>query len=341
LAEKQALFAEHSLVNYACYFGATNTNTALFSRLDTHRVPGIKLFMGSSTGDMLVDKRDSLERVFGESPLLIAAHCEDTDIIRANQAIYASAFQREDGDIPRAFHALIRSVEACYNSTATAIELATRHNARLHVLHLSTVKELTLFSQGKVSEKRITAEACIPHLILDPKEQPKESIFPMKCNPAVKTTFDRYMIHVAVRQNIIDTIATDHAPHLYSEKRGGAVKALSGIPSIQFSLPMMVNLFNMRIAVQKMCHAPALLYGIRDRGFIRQGYKADLVLLGRGGVPANNEEFIYSKCGWSLFNKRHFLPVMMTFVNGHCVYRRKHELTPFDARKRGEPLYFE
>ncbi|MDR0972659.1 MAG: dihydroorotase [Prevotellaceae bacterium] len=337
---KQELFAENSLVNYACYFGATNENTHLFKCLDLHRTPGLKLFMGASTGNMLVDRRDALERIFKESPLLIAAHCEDQSVINANLEIYSRRYLQPNGDLPRWLHNHIRSEEACYRSTASAIELATQTNARLHILHLSTAKELTLFDNRPLQEKQITAEACIPHLLMSAKKLEKEYAFMSKCNPAIKTDTDKAMLRQAVLDDTIDAIATDHAPHTYDEKVGGSLKAASGIPSIQYGLPFMIQSFGFKTAVQKMCHAPALLYQIRNRGFIRPGYKADLVLVSKNALSDYSKEPIYSKSRWSPFKHLPNYRVEMTFVNGHRVYERKSTKQPFDTTKHGQALCF-
>ena len=276
---KMENFAQHSLVNYSCYFGATNTNYDLFDRLDKHRVPGIKLFMGSSTGNMLVDRKESLRHIFGGTDMLIMAHCEDQHTISENTAKYKGP----DGDAPISTHPMIRSEEACWLSSKLAVELAQETGARLHIAHISTARELALLEDVPLTEKRITGEVCISHLMFNDTDYQTLGA-KIKCNPAVKGVADQLALQQALNTQRLDTVATDHAPHLLSEKQGGALKAMSGMPSIQFSLNCMLELvdkgiISLETVVQKMCHNPALLYHIEKRGFIRPGYQADLVLV--------------------------------------------------------------
>lgn len=322
--DKMKLMAQKSIVNYSCYFGATNTNYTQFPKLDPTRVCGIKVFMGSSTGNMLVDRMESLRRIFGESPLLIATHCEETSIIQENTRKYKDMY---GDDVPLECHPMIRSEEACYHSTQLAISLARETGARLHVMHLSTGRELELFQSGATAGKNITAEACVSHLLFTDADY-KTRGARIKCNPAVKTEHDRTMLREAVKTGIIDAIATDHAPHLLSDKQGGALKAASGMPMIQYSLVSMLQLvdegiFTLQDVVRKMCHAPADIYRIDGRGYIREGYKADLVLV-RPNHPWTVTSYgIYSKCKWSpVEGMQYNWQVEYTFVNGHLAYQQ-------------------
>lgn len=314
-------FAQHSLVNYSCYFGATNNNYDLFNKLDKTRVPGIKLFMGSSTGNMLVDRKESLCHIFGGTDMLIMAHCEDQHIISENTAKYRG----DDGDAPIELHPVIRSEEACWLSSKLAVELAKEAGARLHIAHISTARELALLSNESLGQKRITGEVCISHLMFnDTDYQALEA--KVKCNPAIKTIADQEALQQALQSNLIDTVATDHAPHLLSEKQGGALKAMSGMPSIQFSLNCMLELVDKGIitietVVQKMCHNPALLYHIEQRGFIRPGYQADLVLVRPNNPWTVKPDILQSKCGWSPLEGHQFnWQVERTFVNGKLAF---------------------
>ncbi len=300
LEEKFVLLGEKSAVNYSCYFGATNNNYTQFAQLDKHRVCGVKLFMGSSTGNMLVDRMASLRNIFGGTDLLIAAHCEDQGIIKEN----TDKYKKEYGDdVPLALHPLLRSEEACYRSSELAVQLARETNARLHIMHISTAKELSLFSNVPLVQKKITAEACVSHLLFT-EEDYQTLGARIKCNPAIKTAQDRKALREAVNSGLIDAIATDHAPHLLSEKEGGALKAMSGMPMIQFSLVSMLELtekgvFTIEKVVEKMAHAPAQMYEIQNRGFIRKGYQADLVLVRPGSEWTVTTDCILSKCKWS------------------------------------------
>ncbi|MBR4381326.1 MAG: dihydroorotase [Bacteroidaceae bacterium] len=314
-------FAQHSLANYSCYFGATNSNYDLFDKLDKHRVPGIKLFMGSSTGNMLVDRIESLRHIFGGTDLLIMAHCEDQHIISENTAKYRG----EDGDAPIELHPVIRSEEACWLSSKLAVELAQEAGARLHIAHISTARELFLLSDETLANKRITGEVCISHLMFNNTDYQSFGS-KIKCNPAVKTIADQQALQKALQSNLIDTVATDHAPHLLSEKQGGALKAMSGMPTIQFSLNCMLELVDkgmitIETLVQKMCHNPALLYHIEQRGFIRPGYQADLVLVRPNSPWTVKPDILQSKCGWSPLEGHQFnWQVEQTFVNGQLAF---------------------
>ena len=341
LEQKQQLLAEKCIVNHSCYFGATNDNYDLFPQLDKTRVCGIKLFMGSSTGNMLVDRMDSLRRIFGGTDMLIAAHCEDQDIIRRNTEKYKAEYG-EGEQIPVSKHPNIRSTQACYASSKLAVQLATEAGARLHVLHISTAKELPLFSDTPLDEhKKITAEACVAHLLFEQKDY-KTLAACIKCNPAIKRKADRDALRQAITTPRIDVIATDHAPHLLTEKAGGALRAASGMPMVQFSLVSMLQLMeedvlSLETIVEKMCHNPARLFRIEDRGFIREGYRADLVLV-RPERWQLTRESILSKCGWSPLEGRTFdWRVMKTFINGHQIYDHTNGV---DDAYRGEALRF-
>lgn len=340
LEEKFALLAEKSSVNYSCYFGATNNNYTQFPQLDKRRVCGVKLFMGSSTGNMLVDRMASLRNIFGGTDLLIAAHCEDQGIIKENTDRYKKEFGGDD--VPLAYHPLIRSEEACYRSSELAVQLAREANARLHIMHISTARELDLFSDAPLKEKRITAEACVSHLLFT-EEDYQTLGARIKCNPAIKTADDRKALQEAVSSGLIDAIATDHAPHLLSEKEGGALKAMSGMPMIQFSLVSMLELadkgaFTIEKVVEKMAHAPAQMYDIQNRGYIRKGYQADLVLVRPDSEWTVTTDCIISKCGWSPLEGHTFRwKVEKTFANGHLLY----DNGKIDESYRGQELVFE
>lgn len=318
LEEKFALAAKKSHVNYSFFFGATNDNTGLFPQLDVHRIPGIKLFMGSSTGNMLVDRREALEKIFSSSPLPLMTHCEDTDIINRNMA---EAKEKYGEDPKVTHHPEIRSEEACYESTKLAVELATKHHARLHVAHLTTAKELGLL--GK--EKNITAEATVSHLYFCDRDYAALGTR-IKCNPAIKTECDREMLREALNDGRITVIGTDHAPHLLTQKEGGCAKAASGMPMIQFSLVTMLELVDQGVLslerlVELMCHNPARLFDVRQRGFLREGYQADIVLVRPNTGWTVTKDMILSKCGWSPMEGHMFLwRVERTLCNGHTVY---------------------
>ena len=331
--------ATKSIVNYSFYFGATNENAGLLAQLDKNRVCGVKLFMGSSTGNMLVDQQDTLKNIFANAGMLIATHCEDQQIISANTALYKEKYG-EDPDVK--YHPEIRNEEACYQSSALAVQLAKETGARLHIMHISTAKELELLANKAIEEKNITAEACVSHLFFCDEDYETFGTR-IKCNPAIKSKADRDALRQALTGNLIDVIGTDHAPHLLSEKQGGALKAVSGMPTLQFSLNSVMELvheglINMEQLVQKMCHAPATLYQIEKRGFIRTGYKADLAIVNPNTEWTVNKECILSKCGWSPMEGQTFhAKVEKTFVNGQMVYDGKQ----VDALHRGQELRFD
>lgn len=316
--------AETSVANYSFFFGGTNDNMEDIRRLDRSRVPGLKLFLGSSTGNMLVDKKDALERIFSESDLLIAVHAEKEEIIKRNIAYYTQQYG-EDLDI--SFHSKIRSEEACYASSSEAVELATRLGTRLHILHLSTAKETTLLDNKlPLKDKKITGEVCVHHLWFHDGDY---ALFGnrIKWNPSIKTLADRTALREAVNNDKIDIIATDHAPHLPSEKEGSCLKATSGGPLVQHSLIVMLELamegrFTYEKVVDKMAHKPAELFHIDRRGYIRPGYYADLVLIDPNKTWTVSKENILTKCGWSPFEGYTFHhAVDTTWVNGEVVWK--------------------
>lgn len=334
LEEKQALAREKSHVNYAFFFGATNSNTELFAQLDPHRVPGIKLFMGSSTGNMLVDRREVLERIFSTSPLPIMTHCEDTAIINRNMA---EAKQKYGDDPKVTHHPEIRSEEACYESTRLAVELAMQYGARLHVAHLTTEKELQLFG----NDTHITAEATVSHLYFCDRDYNALGTR-IKCNPAIKTQRDRDALREALNDGRITVVGTDHAPHLLSQKEGGCARAASGMPMIQFSLVTMLELVDQGVLtierlVELMCHNPARLFEVSQRGYLREGYQADIVLVRPGAGWTVTKDVIQSRCGWSpMENHMYLWRVERTICNGHTVYQQGR----VDTSYIGQPVYF-
>lgn len=322
-----------SHVNYAFFIGATNDNIETVCSVDPHRVPGIKLFMGSSTGNMLVDKRDVLQQLFSKAELPIMAHCEDTDIINNNMA----EAKRLYGDDPSVeHHPEIRSEEACWQSTKLAVELASETGARLHVAHLTTERELQLFGNNP----RITAEAVIAHLFFCDADYATLGTR-IKCNPAIKTKADRDALRQALTNGKITTIGTDHAPHLLSDKQGGCARAASGMPMVQFSLVAMLELVDKGVLsierlVELMCHNPARLFEVSKRGFLRKGYKADIVLV-KDESWTVTPECIQSKCGWSPMEDHTFnWQVRTTICNGHIIYNNG----VFDSNSHGEELQF-
>lgn len=339
LEDKFKNAATKSIVNYSFYFGATNDNANLLPQLDKKRICGVKLFMGSSTGNMLVDQMETLKNIFTHAGMLIATHCEDQHIISTNTALYKEKYG-EDPDVK--YHPEIRNEEACYQSSALAVQLAKETGARLHIMHISTAKELELLTNKAIEEKNITAEACVSHLFFCDEDYATFGTR-IKCNPAIKSKADRDALRQALTSNLIDVIGTDHAPHLLSEKQGGALKAVSGMPTLQFSLVSVMELVHdgvlgMEQLVQKMCHAPATLYQIEKRGFIRTGYKADLTIVNPNSEWEVTKECILSKCGWSPMEGQTFhAKVEKTFVNGQMVYNGSH----VNTLSRGQELRFD
>ena len=340
LEEKYTIASQRSLANYSFFMGASNDNIEEVLRTDPRTVCGIKVFMGSSTGNMLVDNREALENLFSKCRMLIAAHCEDEATIRAN----AEAFRKKYGeDVPIECHPEIRSAEACYRSSSLAVELAKKYNTRLHILHISTAIETGLFDNSvPLREKRITAEACVHHLWFSDEDYRTKGTL-IKWNPAVKTKKDRDAILKAVLDDRIDIIATDHAPHTIEEKESSYFKAPSGGPLVQHALPAMLELSRegklaIEKVVEKMCHAPADCFGVEKRGYIREGYHADLVLVNLDEPWQVSRENVLSKCGWSPFEGQVFHSrVKHTFVSGHLAYSDG----KFDESVKGQRLLFE
>ena len=338
LEVKRAIAARDSHVNYSFFYGATNTNADTFSQLDIHRIPGIKLFMGSSTGNMLVDRAEALDKIFATATVPVMAHCEDTAIINDNMR-RAKELYGDDPDVTH--HPEIRSEEACFRSTELAVSLARKHDARLHVAHVTTARELSLFEPWTDTMPNITAEAVIAHLFFCDKDYARLGTL-IKCNPAVKSEADREALRRALTDGRIAVVGTDHAPHQPADKQGGCAKAASGMPMLQFSLVAMLELVDSGVltverVAELMCHRPAQLFDVRQRGFIRKGYKADLAVV-RPNVPWTVTEYcIQSKCGWSpmtghTFNWR----VEHTFCNGRHILDNGR----FDASVRGEEVLF-
>ena len=334
LEAKYADAAKKSHVNYGFFIGATNDNIEEVCSVNPQHVPGIKLFMGSSTGNMLVDKRDVLKQLFANSPLPIMAHCEDTDIINRNMQL---AKQKYGDDPAVEHHPEIRSEEACWESTRLAVELASETGARLHVAHLTTERELQLFG----SDPKITAEAVIAHLFFCDDDY-KTLGTRIKCNPAIKTRADRDALRRALSDGRIATVGTDHAPHLLSDKEGGCANAASGMPMVQFSLVAMLELVDEGVLsierlVELMAHNPARLFEIAKRGFLRKGYKADIVLVKPQSPWTVDKDCIQSKCGWSPMEGYTFQwQGRTTMCNGHIIYNNG----AFDNESRGEELRF-
>ncbi|HEY9044474.1 MAG TPA: dihydroorotase [Ohtaekwangia sp.] len=339
LEDKYQIAARTSLANYSFFIGASNDNLDEVMKTDINKVCGLKIFMGSSTGNLLVDNPDTLEGFFSRFPALIASHCEDEPTIRKNTAEYK---ERYGEDVPIEYHPLIRSEEACYKSSSFAIALAKKHGTRFHVLHISTAKETALFDNTiPLEKKKITAEACIHHLWFNDADYKRLGTL-LKWNPAVKTSHDQQEIFKALLDDRIDIIATDHAPHLLEEKNNTYFKAPSGGPLVQHSLVAMLEFhqqgrISLEKIVQKMCHNPAILFQVEKRGFIREGYFADLVLADLNSTWTVHKENILSKCGWSpLEGTKFHSAVTHTFVSGHLVYAEGR----FDESQMGERLTF-
>lgn len=341
---KERLGAERSIVNYAFHFGATNSNADLLPHLDTRRVCAVKLFMGASTGNMLVDKAEALKKIFSCSPLPIMTHCEDTSLILRNMEACKAQY---GADPPLPCHPQIRSEEACYASSSLAVELAKSTGARLHIAHISTARELSLFDEYRTLDEadavpQITAEACIGHLMFSDEDYATLGTR-IKCNPAIKSRTDRDALRRALCDGSIYLIGTDHAPHLPSEKVGGCAKAASGMPMVQFSLVCMLSLVDEGVLpltrlVTLMCHHPARLFDVAGRGYLRKGYQADLALVRPDAPWTLRKSDIESKCGWSPLEGRTFnWQVAGTWCNGHRIYDGHN----IDDGYRGQALVFE
>lgn len=322
LAEKYANATGRSFANYAFYFGGANDNLEEIAALQPDEACALKVFMGASTGNMLVDDPKTLEGIFARSPIMVVTHCEDTPMILANEA---KAREKYGEDVPLSEHPYIRSAEACYKSTELATGLAKKYNADLHVLHLTTARELAFFTPGPIKGKKITVEACVHHLYFDEHDYAALGNL-IKCNPAIKTAEDRKALVRAVMEDRIDVIATDHAPHTTEEKANTYFKAPSGLPLVQHSLLMLLELvkrgeMNLRTVVNKTSHAVADRFGIPDRGYIREGYWADLVLVDPHATTAVAKQDVLYKCGWSPVEGRTFpAKILGTWVNGALAF---------------------
>jgi dihydroorotase len=339
LEKKYKRASECSLANYSFFMGGTNHNLEETLKVDYSKVCGLKLFMGSSTGDMLVDHQPVLEGFFSKVNALIATHCEFDPMVKENQKRIVEEYGE---DIPVYFHPIIRSAEACYKSSSMAVELAKKHGTRLHILHISTAKELSLFTNKiPLKEKKITAEACIHHLWFSDEDYKLKGNF-IKWNPAIKTAYDRDNIFEAVLNDTIDVIATDHAPHTIEEKKLPYLKAPSGGPLVQHSILAMLDFYHQKKIslekiVQKMSHHVADLFRIDKRGYVREGYFADLVLVNLNKPTEVTKQNILYKCGWSPFEGHSFKSsIEKTFVSGHLVY----DQGKFDESKYGNRLTF-
>jgi len=340
LDHKYMLGSENSLINYSFLIGATNDNIKEVMKADPQRVCGIKIFMGSSTGNMLVDSEHALNELFRRAHMPVSAHCEDEPTIRKNIEIQKKIYGEY---IPVSLHPVIRSRAACMSSSSYAVNLAKKHNTRLHIFHLSTADEMKLFNKDiPLENKRITAEVCVHHLWFNDSDYDKMGNL-IKWNPAIKTQFDQKALTDAVNSNLIDIVATDHAPHTIEEKSRNYLNAPSGGPLIQHSLVAMLELWHRKVfslekIVEKMCHNPAILFNIKERGFIREGYKADLCLVNPSNPWTVSKENILYKCGWSPFEGTTFSSkVVQTIVNGTVVYNNG----AINEDYRGQRLLFE
>ena len=339
LAKKYARAAACSVGNYSFFMGGTNDNIDEVLKTDPATVCGIKLFMGSSTGNMLVDNEDTLRGIFSKTPMLIATHCEDEATVRKNTAEFVAKYGE---DIPMEAHPLIRDEEACYLSSKMASDLAKEYNARLHILHISTAKEIELFTNKiPLAEKRITAEVCVHHLTFNDTHYAQKGSL-IKCNPAIKSEADQKVLWYALNNDYFDIIATDHAPHTWDEKQNKYAKAPSGLPLVQHSLQLMLEHAKMgkitvNKVIQKMCHAPADLFGVQKRGYLREGYHADIVILNPETQVEVSKSNILYKCGWSPLEGEIFTTAIeQTIVSGHIAYA----FGKFDESKKGEKLSF-
>ena len=340
LEEKYDIGARTSLANYSFFMGTSNTNAEEVLKMNNRKkdVCGVKIFMGASTGNMLVDSHSTLDRVFRESEMLIATHCEDERIIRSNY----ERMKAEKGELRASDHPLVRDEEACFESSLVAIKFAQKYNSRLHILHISTEKELQLFgNMMPLAEKRITAEVCVHHLHFTADDYDRLG-YKIKCNPAIKAPHNKEALWKALLDDRLDIIATDHAPHLLTEKEGPYEHAHAGLPLVQHPLLLMLYYYKQgRISLEKiaekMCHAPALCFQVANRGFVREGYFADLVVVDPGRPFTVSAENIFYKCGWSPLENFHFpASIAGTFVNGHRVY----DQGSFDESVKGQRLTF-
>ncbi|MFO2465457.1 dihydroorotase [Pseudomonas sp. 15FMM2] len=340
LADKKARAARYSAANYGFHFGVSNDNLDIVAALDPRKVAGVKVFMGASTGNMLVDDPRVLERLFAQVPTILLAHCEHTPSIQANEQRFSNRFGEA---IPAVAHPLIRDAEACYRSSSLAVELARRHGTRLHVLHLTSARELALLEDKPLAQKRITAEVCLHHLLFDDRDYARLG-HQIKCNPAIKTRADRDALRQALLSNVLDVIGTDHAPHTWAQKQLPYRQAPSGLPLVQHALPALLELvadglLPLTTLVAKTSHRVADLFAIRDRGYLREGYWADLVLIKPEphGKPVSSQP-ILGRCGWTPFVERSFRhSVSTTLVSGCLAW---HEGQVQDSCQ-GLPLHFQ
>jgi len=322
LEEKHRIARNNSFANYSFYLGGANDNIETVKRLDPKKACGVKVFMGASTGNMLVDDPDALEQIFTHSPTIVATHCEDSPTIEEN----TRRFQAIHGEnIPIALHPAIRSEAACYRSTALAVELARRCNTRLHILHLSTAKELALLSSMPLEAKRITAEVCVHHLLFSGTDYRDKGNL-IKCNPAIKTEADRRQLVAALQEGTIDVVGTDHAPHTLAEKQQPYLRAPSGLPLVQHALVSLLEhvhegTLTLEQVVEKTAHNPASLFDVQERGYLREGYWADLVLVDLKRPTVVNDQPVHYRCGWTPFAGRTFRSsIAATFVSGHIAF---------------------
>lgn len=338
LEEKHRLARDTSFANYSFYLGGANDNIEAVKRLDPKQACGVKVFMGASTGNMLVNDPDALEQIFTHSPTIVATHCEDSPTIEENTRRF-EAIHGED--IPIALHPAIRSEAACYRSTALAVELARRCNTRLHVLHLSTARELELLSSMPLEAKRITAEVCIHHLLFSGTDYREKGNL-IKCNPAIKTEADRRQLVSALREGTIDVVGTDHAPHTLAEKQQPYLRAPSGLPLVQHALVSLLEhvhegTLTLEQVVEKTAHNPARLFDVRERGYLREGYWADLVLVDLDRPTVVDDQPVHYRCGWTPFAGRTFRSsIAATFVSGHLAFVDG----KIDAEPAGQRLAF-
>ena len=322
LRDKYASAAGRCTANYGFHFGATNGNIEEIRALESNEASGIKAFMGASTGDMLVDHPEALERLFAEAPLIVLTHCEDSPMIRAREQ---AARVRYGDDVPMSEHPSIRCAEACLKSSTLATDLAKKYDALLHVLHLTTAVEMDLFTAGHRRDKRITAEVCVHHLWFDESDYADLGTG-IKCNPAIKGQADREALRRALKDSRIDVIATDHAPHTREEKSNSYFLAPAGLPLVQHAVPLLFDLaargvISPELLVDRACHAPADLFGVKERGYVREGWYADLVIVKPDTPHTVTRESLLAKCGWSPFAGHTFTSTIdKTFVNGELVY---------------------
>lgn len=323
VAEKCRIAQTSAFANFAFYLGASHDNLEEIKAVDPNTICGIKVFMGASTGNMLMDDPTALRALFSHAPTLIAAHCEDTPTVLENEKRF---FEKYGEAIPISAHPLIRTDTACYTSSSLAVSLANETGARLHLLHLSTAAEMDLLSDSPLENKRITAEVCVHHLFFSDSDYATKGAR-IKCNPAIKTRRDREALHAAVLSGKIDVIATDHAPHTLAEKNAPYLKAPSGLPLVQHALPCLLEhyhsgRYSLELIAEKTAHAPARLFGISERGYIREGYWADLVLVDLHQPFEATDAGAYYKCGWTPFSGYRFSStVQVTIVSGHLAYR--------------------